>query len=524
MKKLTRIELLQQGQRLPDIRPLNGVPPEGYVKFSDDPELNHPFIQVIGQHVLDLGGFAKRCTDALPLASVGGGQLQTNPVLAALACRSLYKIPYPTPSLIRLHGRVLETLVLGYIDRNPLFDVEWNSVTHFLQANTVENIQKVVLAAPSTNVPSIFVVGASGMGKTFAMEFILSLLPDVVKHVSFNGVALNHVQVIHLYVQCPPTGTLKALLFNILLALDFRLGTRFFHTWQSSIYSVDVLMVNVALILFNHGIGVLVLDELQHLKARTNAEAEQSLNFFVSLMNFLKVPLVCVGTYAAMDVLTGTLRNGRRLGSNGSIDFELYPKGSAVTHSIEDYYLSHLPGLSKRPLTDEFRKSVREIYQGLHFLLPNLVHRCTVETIYREKEFVSDEVLLHYRNVELKPIKGALDALRSNSPDRIQLFDDLMSNDAIKALQDRQQRMGAESKRDSSDKQGATRPLTPGSGSGETVSEFPHHDISVEEIRHQCGLSKALFGDGDVYPMLKSRKLLATRLAYGELPPNLSSA
>ena len=48
-----------------------------------------------------------------------------------------------------------------------------------------------------------------------------------------------------------------------------------------------------------HCLGLLVIDEIQHLNQAKSGGAEKMLNFFLQLMNTLGLPVVLIGTYGA---------------------------------------------------------------------------------------------------------------------------------------------------------------------------------------------------------------------------------
>jgi hypothetical protein len=472
---------------------------------------------MFGRQILDAPKFEERCINALPLPPKAGSTLWSNPVLTGIDLYSLRLVVYPTPNLCRLNYRLLEIIACGYLDR-PMSQRAGDEVVYMLSTRSPEDVRKILKAAKVGNSPSLLTMGTSGMGKTFGVEFSLDQLPQVRRHSVYQGRTLNQLQVVWLYVKSsPPTATLKGLLLDILLQLDLVVGSQHYLNWLFSRASTDVLLINVALILHNHAVGCLVLDELQHLRVQGFKETESLLNFFVALMNFLHIPIVCIGTYAALDVFSGTLRDARRLSTAGNIDFCRYESTEKITRALQDYYLQYLPGLEKRPLTPEFHALIYDIWQGLHFLLPNLVQRCAVEAAYRGEDHVTDEVLKYYREVELKPISKALEALRSKNSTLIERFDDLMSPDAIRALYAHQKRLN----------DARQAPAAPGLDSTCTeigrlftsVAEFPHEDITDAEIAQQCAVTKLRFGNGDAYPTLKENSLIASQIAYGELMP-----
>ncbi len=65
----------------------------------------------------------------------------------------------------------------------------------------------------------------------------------------------------------------------------------------------------------NINLGLLVIDELQHLNKNTS----QVMNYFVCMMNIFSVPILLIGTPACYDMLTGELRIARRVTASGEI-------------------------------------------------------------------------------------------------------------------------------------------------------------------------------------------------------------
>lgn len=514
MARVSRKDLLLQDVGLPKFSALPEPNANDYVDIGSEYSSGHPFIEVIGKIILSIPDFTKECVAKLPLPS-SYKKKQDNPVLVALSLAYLNRVVFPTPNLIRLFQRVVEVITIGYLDRHPLKNKEQAKVVHLLTTMPVDKLAKHVMEMNCTNAPSLLVIGASGMGKTFGIEYVLSLLPQVYRHRNYRGAVMNHVQVLYLTVECPPTGTLKALLLEILLRLDIVLGTQFYTKWLFSNVSNDLLLVNVALILYNHSVGALVLDELQHLKVRGYRDTEMLLNFFVSLMNFLKIPIISVGTYAAKNFLTQAMRDARRLCSSGTLDFSRYSFDDPTTHAMQGYYLSHLPGLKNRPITDEFHRKIYHIYQGFHFLLPNLVYRCSVEANYRGLDYVTDEVLDYYTRVELKPINDALEALRAMDADRIELWDDLMSPEDIEELRHHQGGIDEKRERSQGDRRGRGKESVV-SGLDFVTKEFPHEQFSEKEIQQHCVRAKIKFGEGDLYPILEQAGLLAKNIKLGD--------
>ena len=70
------------------------------------------------------------------------------------------------------------------------------------------------------------------------------------------------------------------------------------------------------------GLGMLVIDEIQHLKQAKSGGSEKMLNFFVTLVNTIGVPVVLIGTTKAMSVLQSEFSQARRGSGQGDMVWE----------------------------------------------------------------------------------------------------------------------------------------------------------------------------------------------------------
>lgn len=510
------VDHLLQGVEFPSREELPA--PGAYQPVGQPGYDGNPFIECIGDHILGVPEFTETVASQLPLAPKGGIQISSNSVLTALASSHVHRVIYPTPSLDRINARFLEVLSQGYLARNPFDRVGGNRVFYMLSTMEPGQLSQRVQSVDAGVPPSFVVMGTSGMGKTFATRFVLGRLPQAYQHREYRGRRLAVKQVIWLYVSCPPTGSLKALLFEVLLALDLVLGTDYYRRWLNSRYSTDVLLINVALVLYTHNLGVLVLDELQHLKARGYAETESLLNFFVALMNFLSIPLVCIGTYASLNVLEGTLRNPRRLTGAGCIEMPRYERNDPVRAPLEDYYCGHLPMPKNPDEATALRGRIYDIYQGIHTLLPNLVQRTLAEMAYRRAPHLNDSILNYYQRVELRLLSKALDALRRRDADAALKFDDLVSDEVAQSWRAEQAKIDVERARRSREKaesKGATLPK--GSRTFE-LAEFPSGHITDADVAREVKRTRAIFGDGDLYAAFQHQGLLAEEILKGKYP------
>lgn len=166
---------------------------------------------------------------------------------------------------------------------------------------------------------SLLIHGLPGLGKTKLMQRIGALVPQVIDHVAFGDRRFPCRQVTHLYVAAQQGWTDKALAQAIVLEFDRVAGTNhsaeLLKNRSSSAFSY---LMQFSLSANNHGLGVLIIDEVQSL--RDNASL---LNFIFNFSITNKVLLVLVGTPESVEVLQQSPRFMRR--GETTFDTELKP-------------------------------------------------------------------------------------------------------------------------------------------------------------------------------------------------------
>ena len=121
------------------------------------------------------------------------------------------------------------------------------------------------LAASIGGGNSFSVVGVSGLGKSTALQRVLSLYPQVIEHTEYHGQKFYCHQIPYLVVQTPHDASIKALILDIYLQIDSLIGTCYQKDALSRRLSIDVLVSQLNQIVRVNHIGLLVIDELQNI-------------------------------------------------------------------------------------------------------------------------------------------------------------------------------------------------------------------------------------------------------------------
>ncbi len=232
----------------------------------------------------------------------------------------------PLSSHLQLETKLSIMLRQGYVGRN-LSDGSLN--THL--QNGYERVMTGDLAVFRFNhvkstAHSFSLIGCSGSGKSSTLDRILSTYPQAIFHEKY-----NFTQIVYLKVDCPHDGSLKQLCIHFFEEIDKVLNTDYKRKYALKRHTVETLMALMSQIANVHAIGILVIDEIQHLSTSKSGGIEKMLNFFVTLVNVIGLPVVLVGTPKARTIFEMDLRSARRSAGFGALLWEPMqaPSGNA---------------------------------------------------------------------------------------------------------------------------------------------------------------------------------------------------
>ena len=97
--------------------------------------------------------------------------------------------------------------------------------------------------------------------------------------------------------------------------LDDLLGTSYSEQYSSRRATLDRMMIAMSRLCISHNVGVLIIDEIQNLCSAQKGVPEKVLNFFVTLVNTIGVPVIMIGTPKALSID----RKSTRLNSSHSV-------------------------------------------------------------------------------------------------------------------------------------------------------------------------------------------------------------
>lgn len=330
----------------------------------------------------------------------------------------------PLQIQLDLAQRVSRMIRTGYLGkRNPM------SLTFFRDLQTrVDSIDnrerhKYLLSYPH----GFTIIGISGIGKTRAVERILSLYPQVICHRSYAGKPFSRLQVVWLMLQCPHDGSTKALCKQFFSEMDKILGTNYSGWYASARVSLDDLIRSMARVAELHSLGVLVIDEIQLLSQAKSGGKERMLNFFLQLVNEIGLPVVLIGTYQAYSLFTHNLRFARRCTGEGDLLWGQMQKDEEwdqFVHSLWRYQYTR----NRIELTRELSDTLYEQSLGITDVAVKLYMfgqvRAILTALTPEDETLTSAIIRAVAADSFRTITPILAEMRLGDPNALKKYED----------------------------------------------------------------------------------------------------
>lgn len=334
----------------------------------------------------------------------------------------------PLPSHFLVEQRLSRLIRHGYKARNPFspaiirqFHIGFKDVLDGGVDSTGSNI-----AGVRSTAAGFAILGVSGQGKTTAIESSLLLYPQVIHHSKYKGQPFIRKQIVWLKLNCPFDGSLKGLCFNFLQSIDSHLGTNYFRKFATKGASVDLLIPVMAHIATLHGLGVLVIDEIQNLSFLKSGGAEKMLNYFTQLINTIGVPVILIGTFKAMKLLSGSFSQARRSAGQGDLIMDRLSEGEEWNFFLESLWRYQWTATAT-PLKPHLSKKMYELSQGIIDIAVKLYMLAQWQAIEdgNNNERITVSLLEAVAEQHMQLVKPMLKVLRRNDPEALALIDDL---------------------------------------------------------------------------------------------------
>lgn len=350
-------------------------------------------------------------------------ELDLAPELKIHLINGLEELVYPLPEAVSFESIISQRIRWGYRAHNPLNPATWRH-RYQLTRNKKPGLPTGHIKSTAS---SAMLHALSGMGKSTMAETVLNLYPQVIRHNNYKGKNLGTItQIVYIKISIPYDGLLSGLCLSFFRAVDEILGTTYLSQHQDM--KIDLMLMKMEQIAANYFVGVIVIDELQNLNFAKSGGASKVLNYFRTLIDFVGIPLVLIGTYASTDLFRKGLQESRRATNAGIIDI-LRPKSPAdpywndLLDVIEKYQWF---GTGKCKYSEPIRNKIYYLTQGITDFTVRLVMHAQKMAIEEGKETLTVNLLQRASDRHFRLLLPAIAALRSNDPIKMMMFDDLV--------------------------------------------------------------------------------------------------
>jgi hypothetical protein len=351
------------------------------------------------------------------------GERQYDPRYRMHYILRLFRYFQPLEQHIDIEQRFSLCIRQGYLHRSPLSPEYAMALADGYRIIKSGSYELPVAYNPTG--AGFTIIGLSGVGKTSAIIRILNLYPQVIVHSRYHDVPLVLKQIVWLKIDCPHDGLVKGLCMEFFEAVDRAAGTNYFELYAKRTNTIDIMMKRMEQVAQLHCIGVLVIDEIQHLSLAKGGGSERMLNFLVTLVNKIGIPVVLVGTTRAMEILQSEFRQARRSsGQQGDLLWDRMRNDVSWDIFVSTMWKNQWTR-QVVPINDDFKAALYYESQGIVDIAVKLYAMAQIRAIGLQTDTITPNDFRIVASEKFGLVKPALDALRSGDKKRIAAIGDI---------------------------------------------------------------------------------------------------
>jgi hypothetical protein len=348
---------------------------------------------------------------------------QRTQIVRTMELSTLADVVYPFPAYGESALDLTKIIRESYVARNPLNAIDIQR-RHALASNGADR-----LPFPSdwkSSAQGHFMVAITGMGKsTFWNAFSLRY-PQLIEHTAYCGHPLAIRQVVYVFLSVPHDATIKGLCIQFFDEIDRILGDTDYSTEAKSVRTIALMVQLMHRVATTVSLGLVVIDDVQNLRAAKGTTAEFLLNLFSEIVERLGISLFLMSTPAIDNVLINIVRNTRKSASSGCVPMLPMAKGSVVWEDFTETYWDYTYVKKKKRLTDDIRNAWWDASAGDTAFAVLAFIMTQQNAIGGEIEEVNEQGFQRTMATSMAVLQPAIAALRSRKKIALQRFDDLL--------------------------------------------------------------------------------------------------
>ena len=328
----------------------------------------------------------------------------------------------PLPPLLELEQKISRLLRHGYVGRNRNNAAWAKQLCEGFKDLDFERGGAEYVPSIRSNITGFNIFGVSGSGKSTAIESVLDLFDQVIEHTVFDGESFEQKQLTWLKLECPFDGSTKGMCIDFFSEVDELLGTNYSQTWASERKSANQMLKPMARVAYMHGLGVLVVDEIQRLSLMKSGGADKMLNFFVQLTNRIGIPVVLIGTFKSLSLFRQSFSQARRSAGQGDMIWTNMANDEDWDFLLEglwEYQVTKSATKLDPEQTRELYDAMYEESQGIIDIAVKLYMLVQWEVIGEESEKITPSLIRSVAKKRLATLRPLLQALKVGDLDAI---------------------------------------------------------------------------------------------------------
>ncbi|MHB8064389.1 MAG: ATP-binding protein [Ruminiclostridium sp.] len=293
------------------------------------------------------------------------------------------------------------------------------------EKNVLELSTQYSIASNSSN--GFLIIGSSGCGKTSGINNSLSFYPQVIKHfLDVDGMKSFFTQIPWIRVDCSYDGRISGVCYHFFSELDLLLGTDYVHKYGR--ITIDKMIEAISFLSLKYAIGALVVDEIQYIKHTKNGE--ELFNFFVTLSNTIRIPIIYIGTYKASNTILGEqYAKGRKSEGIGSVEYYRLDSNDLEWNTFIETLWKYQWVKNITPLTQEIRDIMFKRSLGIIDRVIKIFMAVQLEAVFSGEEQITIDLINNVANNKFKLSEKIIRAFQSGNKADINLYDDIIAPD-----------------------------------------------------------------------------------------------